>query len=292
MSGPPSFDGLANTGRWGHDDVRGTLNLITADAVTRGVATVRHGRVVSLARPMDPGQRIEPPSLVAHRMLYQGHEPTGALDSVEIAPHGFEVTHLDALGHSYHDGWVYNGRRAADVVTPEGLTFSDITALAGGIVTRGVLLDVAAARGVDGLLPTDVISAADFDAAERLAGVTVGSGDAVVLHSGIERQSDRDRTSGTQRTGVDASTAAWMHARDVAVYAGDCLDARPSVDAIDWPLHSIGLVGMGLVLVDAPLVGPLAAACREAGRYEFLFVCAPLPIRGATGSAVNPLAIL
>ena len=82
-------------------------------------------------------------------MLYVAHEDPGAsLDVTEIAPHGFSVTHMDAVGHVYFDGWVYNGRRASDVTTMEGLSFGSITAMRDGVVTRGVLLDVAGARGV------------------------------------------------------------------------------------------------------------------------------------------------
>lgn len=286
------FDAVSNQGRWGPDDSRGTLNLITADAVARGAAAVRHGRVVSLARGLYPGRRLSPPAFVSHRMLYQQHEPSGALDSVEIAPHGFEVTHVDALSHVYFEGGTYNGRRAADVVTPDGLTFGDIAPLASGIVTRGLLLDVAEARSVHHLRPTDVVTAADLDLAVSRTGIEVAPGDAVVVRTGIEHQPDEDRLSTSQRTGIDTSAVEWLREHDVGVYVGDCIEALPGTGDFDMPLHMLGLSAIGLILVDAPLVEPLVDASRELSKRDFMFVCAPLPIHGATGSAVNPLAIL
>src|SRR5207247_2586602 len=99
-------------------------------------------------------------------------------------PHGFEMTHLDAVTHSYFEGRVYNGRSADEVVSPAGVGFGSIMAAADGIVTRGVLLDVAATRGIAYLEATDGITVADLEDAEELAGTRVGSGDAIFVRSG------------------------------------------------------------------------------------------------------------
>ncbi len=292
FGGESLFDRLSNEGRWGPDDERGTLNLITSDAVLRGIAAVRRGIVVSMGRELVPDRALPAPARVAQRMLYQQHVPNGALDSVEIAPHGLAITHVDAPGHVYYEGRVYNGRRAEDIVAPDGLTFGDVAALAGGIVTRGVLLDVAGVRSVPHLEPSDVVTSGDLELAAARAGVTVLPGDAVVVRTGIERQPESDFLSNVRRTGLDASCVTWMRERDVAVYAGDCIESFPSTGDLDMPLHQIGLAGMGLALVDAPMVEPLAETCTEHDQATFLFICAPLPIRGGTGSAVNPLAVL
>ena len=100
-------------------------------------------------------------------MLASSPRVASAQDVVEIAPHGFRITHLDALGHVSHEGRVYNGRPAREVMTQAGLTFGSSFAVRGGIVTRGVLLDVAAARGVTCLGPDDVVEPDDLDAAGR-----------------------------------------------------------------------------------------------------------------------------
>jgi kynurenine formamidase len=234
---------------------------------------------------------MESPAFVRHRMLYQQHDPSGALDSVEIAPHGFEVTHMDALSHVYLDGSVYNGRRADEVVTAEGVSFGDVAALGNGVVGRGILLDVAAARGLSSLPPGESVTADDLDRAEQASGATTGPGDIAVVRTGIDLQNPSDRLSAQRRTGLDVSCVRWLRERDVGAYAGDCIEVLPSRH-IEMPLHRLGLAGMGLVLIDAPLLEPLHEAALELDQRTFMFVCAPLPIKGATGSAVNPIAIL
>lgn len=292
MSEGEEFERLSNWGRWGADDALGTLNLVDSAAVLRGLASVRHGIVISMAREILPSGAPGSSASVHHRMLDHPLDPAAAVDSVEIAPHGFEVTHMDALGHIFHEGRVFGGRRVADVLSQNGLAFGDIASLSGGIVTRGLLVDVPYLRGVDRLTPADVVSAADLDRAISIASVRVHPGDALVVRAGMELQSARDRTSTNRRTGLDVSCVSWMRDHDIAVYVGDCMDAVPSGGQYETPLHTIGLVSMGLVLVDVPAVESLAEACRAYRTWDFLFVCAPLPIKGATGSAVNPLAIL
>ncbi len=213
-------------------------------------------------------------------------------DRVTIESHTLGLTHLDALGHVYLHGRIYNGRRATEHVTESGLAFADVKALCEGIFTRGVLLDVCAARGVEWLQPREKIYSADLNAAEQLAGLTVGAGDAIFVHSGIER---RERAQGAQdpavRPGLAAEAISWLSERDIAVYSGDCFEAIPSgYRDFSFPLHMIGLGAMGLVLLDNPSLTALLATCAELRRSEFLLTCAPLPIAGATGSPVNPVA--
>ena len=117
-------------------------------------------------------------------------------DRVTIESHTLGLTHLDALGHVYLHGRIYNGRRATEHVTESGLAFADVKALCEGIFTRGVLLDVCAARGVEWLQPGEKIYSADLNAAEQLAGLTVGAGDAIFVHSGIERRERAQSAAG------------------------------------------------------------------------------------------------
>lgn len=292
MSTTNEFERLSNWGRWGPDDELGTLNLIDNDAIRRGLSSAKHGEVVSLARIIDPRSGIPLPSFAQHHMLYDTSAAKGVLDSVDIAPHGLEITHIDALGHNFHNGQAYGGRPSAELISFEGLAELDVAVLAGGIVTRGVLLDIPKARGVRALTRTDVVTSADLDRALELTGLEVLSGDAVVVRTGIELQPREHRHSEVQRTGVDASCVVWFRERDVAVYAGDCIEALPSPGEYPMPLHTLGLVSMGLTLIDAPFVEPLAQACDRLDQYEFLFVCGALPLKAASGSAVNPLAIL
>lgn len=282
-------ESCSNLGRWGADDERGTLNYIDAPVRLRAASLVQHGVTASLGRQLNSGN-----PLVSHRMLYVQHErPETCLDSLEIAPHGMTITHIDAVGHVYCNGRVYNGRRATDVVRADGLHFASVNALSGGIFTRGIVLDVCAARGVEWLQPGEKIYSADLTAAEELTGLRVEPGDAIFVHSGIER---REVAEGPEdpaaRPGLAAEAIPWLHDRGVAIYSGDCIEALPSgIDGYPVPLHTIGMSAMGLVMLDNPTLTALLALCAQFERYEFLLVCEPLPIPFGTGCAVNPLAV-
>jgi kynurenine formamidase len=287
------FERCSNRGRWGEDDELGTLNYITDEKRRQAGTLVRLGRSVSIGRDLSTqADRLNVDPL-RHRMLFDQDPPVSALDSFELAPHGFAVTHLDAVSHVFWRGNSYNGRSARDVLHARGLLAGSVHAQREGIFTRGVLLDVAAARAVPYLQPTDTVTAADLDAAERLSGLRVESGDAVFVHVGLERrEAEQGPEDPSVRAGLDAGCLPWLHEREVAVYSGDCVEKTPfHSDAVPLPLHQIGLVAMGLVLLDCPRLAGLVATCAELGRHDFLLTAAPLRIPGGTGSPVNPLCL-
>jgi kynurenine formamidase len=288
------FESCSNWGRWGSDDEKGTLNYITAEKRVKASQLVKSGLQVSLGRDLSTKWSPTNAVPIVHRMLYMSHDSSiSTHDSVDVAPHGFRITHIDALGHVYFKGDIYNGRRAADTVTSAGMTFASIHALSEGIFTRGVLLDVARARGVDYLQPGEGIYPDDLEAAERLAGIRVESGDAIFVRCGLgAREAIDGEEDPTRRAGLAAESVPWIHERQVAVYSGDCVEQIPSpYPSVFLPLHMVGLVAMGLVMLDNPDVEVLADAIRHTGRSEFLVACAPLRIPAGTGSAVNPIAI-
>ncbi len=288
------FERCSNVGRWGPLDGVGTLNFITPEKRVEAAGLVRSGRSVSLAMPLrTTGSRANPRPIVI-RMLEGGDEgATGSSDAVEIAPHGYAVTHLDALGHAFFEGRAWNGRRVEDVWSSDGLRAASIDQLAGGIFTRGVLLDVARARGKPWLEAGEPVSAEDLDAAEQVAGTRVGRGDAVIVRVGLAaREVVQGEEDPSIRAGLTPDCIPWLFEREVAVYGGDCIEQLPSpYPRVPAPFHQVALVSMGLVLLDCPAVEDLATAVGEEGRAEFLLTCAPLPIPGGTGSPVNPLAV-
>src|SRR5713226_4015079 len=90
----------SNAGRWGPDDELGTLNYVTRATRVKAAALVREGRVLSIGKDLDTVWSLRNPTPVVHRMLYLQHDsPVSAIDSLDIASHGFSTTHLDALGH-------------------------------------------------------------------------------------------------------------------------------------------------------------------------------------------------
>ena len=287
------FEQCSNEGRWGEADERGTLNYVSAEKRVNAAALVKSGRAVSLAYDLATRTSRQYPPSALHVMTYAGHQPTAALDLLLVAPHGFEVTHMDAVAHEYFEGRVYNGRSAAAVVHAGGVEFGSITAARDGVFTRGVLLDVAGAQGLDYLGCGDGISADDLELAEENAGVTVTTGDAVLVRSGLKTREGREGVGPMEpREGLLPDAVAWLHEREVAVFSGDCIEKLPSgYERVPMPLHQIGLVAMGLMILDSTNVDLLAGVCAQEGRSEFLFVAAPLRIPGGTGSPVNPLAV-
>jgi len=284
---------LSNWGRWGDDDQLGALNLITPEVTAAAAATVRAGRSVSCARPLDTVPSADNPSPVAHHMTGTFTEGMGA-DYVGISPHGFATSHLDALCHIFHEGKLYNGY-PTETVTAHGATKLGIHRLHAGIVTRGVLLDVPALRGVDALEPGEPVFAEDLDAAEQRAGVTVRAGDALLVRTGRWRWRAEHGPwdAGSRAAGLDASCLPWLRARDVTTLGSDGVsDVLPSrVEGVGMPIHTVAIVAMGVHLMDNLDLDGLAAACDEETRWEFLLTVAPLVLRRGTASPVNPLAL-
>jgi len=302
---------VSNTGRWGPDDELGTLNYISAAKRRDALGLATSGTVLSLAWPITPHATPRQPGEVDHRMF---PSPMSADDYLGLPMHQQGLTHLDCVSHvAAPDGMVYNGRRLRDVVTPTGLTHGSVFAQRGGIVTRGVLLDVPAGLGLDWLEPGHEIRADDLDAAARHGQVEVSAGDVAVVRGGTAA---REEALGRNvfAPGLAPDEIEWLHDHEVAVYTGDMPDrvtplaARilglvgDSDDADEsgqgapptrypLPLHQIGIAAMGMVLLDFCRVEELARVCGELPRFEFLFVAAPLAIAGGTASPVNPLAI-
>jgi kynurenine formamidase len=285
------FEYCSNTGRWGVEDERGTLNFIDAPVVLRALATVTAGEVVALGRLTAPRARASDDGTLDFLQLQVFRGPTGrdALDRQTLAPHGFELTHLDAVGHTSYGGFAYNGRLMDDVVRAEGLSSCGVEAAASGIVTRAVLLDVARSRGRARLDPDEGISAEDLADAERAAGLAVLRGDAVLVRAGT---GGAGPTRDGRRAGLLASAVRWLHDHEIALYGGDCIERLPGED-VDLPmvLHQIGHAAMGLAILDNPDIASAREACDRHGRSAFLLIVAPLPLKGGTGSLVNPLGI-
>ncbi|MFF4263724.1 cyclase family protein [Streptomyces virginiae] len=292
------FASVRTWGRWAAAD-RGAWNRVTVRHARGATAAVRDGTVVPLARPWDtrPGPDNTKPAL--HYMSdlgdVQAPEPSVYKDFLGADYHGKGVTHLDALSHVAYRGRLYDGRAAREVVDAAGARFGAVSAL-GALVTRGVLVDLPAALGVEWLEPGRAVHARDLLAAEEALGVTVGDGDAVLLRSGALR---RRREVGPWNP--DGASAGWhVHAvpllaeRAVALLGGDGdSDVRPSpVEGLHSPVHTLAVTAMGVPLLDNLDLEALSAACAAAGRYAFLLVVAPLNVPGGTGSPVNPVAVL
>lgn len=284
---------LSNWGRWGKDDEIGALNLITAEKRKHAAALVKEGFSVSLAADALTDKAPDNPSPYEHKMLGIGS------DRIGVSYHGTAHTHLDALGHvSYEGGVMYNGYTPKEevVMRDGGHARNSIHNVKNGIFTRGVLIDIPRLKGLPYLGPDTPIYVEDLEAWEKRAGVKVSAGDALFVRTGRWARRKAlgpwDTSRGGQRPGLHESVIPWLKKRDVAVLGCDIPSsvAPPSVKEFVGGIHDFALIMLGVHLFDNADLEALADAAAARKRWEFLLTAAPLPIRGGTGSPINPIA--
>lgn len=320
-STPPSrhevlsyFQALSNRGRWGDEDQLGTLNLIGPEHRVAAARLITEGIVVPLGMdidPQDPDPLRRGTEVSIEPITYSMGRMTAARERFTLVAHG-SLTHLDSLAHIGWDGEFYNGNAVADVLGPIGVRSLSVAAARGGIVTRGVLLDIAAARGREWIDNGDGIFPEDILAAEERQGVALQEGDVVICRTGyLARALSHEADAHYGGVGYHVSCLPLLHERGVAVIASDALnDMNPSgyataepatpdmFDKLDvetaslaFPVHAVALAAMGAWLLDHVEVEELAATCRRLDRWAFFLSIEPLRLVGSTGSHVNPLAV-
>ena len=315
MPVPEDFAEIAravnNWGRWGPDDEIGTLNLITDEAVRRGAACVRTGNRFSLAIPMSENGpmlgNIPPGRKNPQQHRFELHDPfTKDPDSIHVNTNEFTLnlksaTHWSALGHVEYSGRLYNGV-ALDSIDERGAHKLGIDKV-GSIVTRGVLFDVARAKGVDRLAGGTLITNDDLDEAEKQAGVTVEPGDAILIRTGAMRwlkEGDKEAYAGIYSgiAGPGIQSARWFRERDIAAVASDTSgfevwprERKDLLKSLGHPLHALAIVEMGLTLGQNFDLEALAEDCANDRVYEFLLSASPEPFEGGLGGPVNPIAV-
>ncbi len=304
---------LKNWGKWGADDEIGTLNYTSAEDIAAAARLVRKGRVFSLALPFDDKGpqgaqtgygaigRFNP----IHVMLRDGSDAySGALDYRKIRGADDIVimplqagTQWDGLGHIFFGENMWNGRDCR-TVSSFGAQKCGIEQTKAKMVGRGVLLDIARMLGMETLPDAFGITNELLDRAERHFGVSVKRGDFLLVRTGqIEAKlaaGNWDGYAGGDAPGLAFETLDWLREKEVAAIATDTwgVEVRPNqtIDAAQ-PWHWIAIPMMGLSVGEIFHLAELSNDCAEDRRYEFLFVAPALPITGAVGSPVNPLAI-
>ena len=270
--------------RFGKGDRLGTANLIDTAARQRAVQSVRTGECLSLARPL-----VDVPMAgeghVFSLEVFRNEGPIGfATDRVELRCHGLVNTHLDALNHIEVNGGFYGGFPMGDQ------RLSSMADLAGhGLVTRGVVVDVPAARGQQWVTVEEPVGGGDIN---RALGSTVFEpGDALLLYMGRDRfEAAGSPGPAEHRPGVGRTGAEWIADHGVSMVCWDFLDAT---DASEPPLCVHRLIpAIGLLLVDNCDLAGAAAAARESGEKTGELVVAPIGIPGGTGCNVTPLLLV
>ena len=312
---------VSNWGRWGPDDQVGTLNFVDEAARLRGVASVQTATPFALGLPLSADEGIQmgfvPGRVNPNRTMIcinqpLSADPTWIASSEDLVTMALQAaTHWDGLAHvSYGAGpegaVLYNGF-SASTVTEDGASQLGIHQVK-SLVSRGVLLDVARAKGRDILDPGYPISAEDLDAACAFGGLGVEPGDVVLVRTGQMAhlalpgrpgiggaEPVRDLVAYTWPSpGLTLGTAEWLHAHDVAAVATDTmvLEVYPcESEDLYLPVHLLHLVEMGMTQGQNWFLDELAEACASDGRYDFLLDATPLSFTHGLGSPVNPVAL-
>jgi len=300
------LDTLSNWGRWGADDQLGTVNFITPATRKRAAALVAEGVPVSCSRPISTDITADTTVQPMRFMVDSGEgrdtaplernlQRRGAAEFIGMVFHGYTITHVDTPAHYFWNGRMYNGRSCNLITSREGAQVEAVDLLRDGVVSRGVLLDVAAVKGRwleagEGVMPEDL------EAAEKAQNVRVGPGDILLVRTGYYA---RRRAEGPRSPLKDGSPAVhvaslpWIRGRSVAMLG---TDTHNDVSPLPYPrignaLHVVSLVAMGMWLIDNGNLEELAQACARHHRWEFMLTLAPLVLERVTGSPVNPIAL-
>jgi kynurenine formamidase len=290
-----------NWERWGRDDQKGTVNLITPERVARAARLVRTGKTISLSRdfPTQPG--VANPFPAQHYVQF--HERSNgsgsAVDYYGISYHGYQSTHIDALCHVWDANGLWGGRVPASEIKTDGTKWGGIEHWRDGILTRGVLLDVPRARGEQYVQVGQPASGAELAEISKRQSVRLEPGDAVVVYMGRDafEAAHPGLDPYRDRPGLSASCLPFLRDCDAGVLCWDFLEEHrvPPYElnefGLAWTVHC-AIFAYGLAVVDNCDLGALARYCAEQRRYEFMLVVAPLPVVGGTGSPVNPIAVL
>jgi hypothetical protein len=296
---------LSNWGRWGKDDQRGLLNLITSEKTKQATALVREGKTVTLQ--INPFKKTGSDTGTfgenVHRMARIDANTgaiMGALDVIQLSIHDGLNSHLDALCHyqgpigrkSNEPAVSYNG--FPFTLTAAGCKESAADRMGPGYITRGILVDMPLMKNVRWLEPSTPIYAEDLEAWEKFSGITIGAGDALLIRTGrwAKRAAEGPWAYGQAGAGIHASVLPWLRKRDVSLLASDAVnDVQPSgVQGINRPIHQITQVNMGLPIVDNAYLEDAAVEAARLKRWQFMFTLHIFQIQGGTASPFNALA--
>lgn len=288
---------LSNWGRWGKDDKIGTLNLITSEKTKQAAALVRDGFSVSIARYWANGDVKDTEGGATD--VTNPYELSESGNRVEVSIHGQATTHFDGWAHIFFGGVGYNGYRPdPEKAKTQGHPELGVQNARHGIVTRGILIDVPRLKNLEYLEPGTRIYAEDLEAWEKKTGLRVTPGDAMFVRTGRWTRRAQlgpwypGRAKKGIGAGLDASVLPWLKQRGVALLGADASSyVYPDEPHVAGAAHDFSINVLGLPGVDICDMEELAAAAAKRNRWEFMLVVAPLPIRGATGSPINPIAV-
>jgi kynurenine formamidase len=292
------FKEISNWGRWGKDDQLGTLNLITNAKRKQAASLVKQGIAVSLAHDLITDKVADMPN---------PFELSGGGSTFRYSFHSTTHSHLDAICQFDYKGLLFNGWNIKEMKGPGGCKTQGVEAMKDGLMTRGILMDIPRLRGLKYLEPGTPVYAEDFEAWEKKTGIKVQPGDAVFLRTGRwARRAEKGpwqlypAPPGEGEAGYHSTTPIWFKKRDVAIVGADVsndvtphIDVKPEVLAYTrgMPVHSLTIVALGAIVVDAMDLEAVAETAAKLNRWEFMVVGAPPRVKGGTGSLLNLTAV-
>ena len=290
---PPS-DAERCPSKWGGQDQRGSANLMTPEKVLRAARLIRTGEVIELghvlhgAMPFFGGRRLD---ILTKRtnVLPQSNRRISNEEMV-IGELGQIGTQFDGFSHQGIGNRFYNCFSQDDIATRTGFSKLGVENV-GGLMARGVLVDIAALKGVEMLPDSYEITVQDLQAALERQTLTIEAGDAVIVHTGWGRLWEKDNARYLKTDpGIGIGAAEWLVKQNPLLVGSDnwSVEVNPSPDPqISSPVHQIMLAVHGIHLLESMKLDELAAKRV----YEFALVLQPLKLKGATGSTVAPMAI-
>ena len=280
--------------RWGAGDQRGSGNMMKPETVLRAAKLIRTGEVFELGAVLSPDPKEA--FINAGRVFNIYTKPSPPIPNARQVNEELVVTELGQIGTQFdafaHQMWgdsFYNCFKLGDIGTRTGFRKLGVEHV-GGLMTRGVLIDVAGSKGVD-MLPTSyLITPEDLQQALAKANQRLQPGDAVLVRTGWSKLMGRENERyGTLNPGIGIAAGQWLVAQEPMMIAADncCVEVRPSERPHSLPIHAMMLIQHGVFLLENLELEALAAARA----YEFAFIVQPLKIKGATGSAIAPIAV-
>ena len=282
--------------KWGAGDEKGSGNhMKNPQNVLRGARLIKTGEVIELSHVLGPGMPFFGPRIMnmqpKRTFMNTGRNTRGSNEEMFTGEFGQIGTQFDGFAHQSHADSHYNCFKTSEIATRNGFNKLGVQN-APTFFTRGVLIDVAALKGVEMLGDTYEITVSDLEQALAKQGnMKLQPGDAVLIHTGWGKLYGKDNARFVKSTpGVGVAAAEWLAKQDPALVGSDNwpVEVAPNPDKdLSLPGHQIFLVVNGIHLLENTKLDELAAKKV----YEFAFTMSPLKLYGATGSTVAPAAI-
>jgi kynurenine formamidase len=280
--------------KWGAGDQRGSGNLMKPDTVLRAAKLIKTGEVFELGELLtnDPKEAfINGGRQFTLVTKPDNPKPNTRTENEElvVSELGQVGTQIDAYAHQMYGDSFYNCFKYGDIFGRNGYKKLGVENI-GMLMSRGVLIDVAGLKGVDMLADTYVITADDLQQALAKEKLTLQPGDAVIINTGYGKLMGKDNQRYERNSpGISIAAGQWLVSQNPMIVGADncCLEVRPSEAHMSLPIHQMFLIQYGLHILENMKLEKLSAARA----YEFAFIIQPLDMKGATGSAVEPVAV-